>query len=87
MCKYFGTERVGLWPCVTIETKKNCQDYLLMRMKKSEGNIYPTLIIDLVEAYNHHRLSSSLMLYEQEKTSRVDLKSNHYIQNCKTSDL
>jgi hypothetical protein len=58
-----------------------------MRMEKSEDNIYPTLIIDLVEAYNHHRLSSSLMLYEQEKTSRVDLKSNHYIQNCKTSDL
>jgi hypothetical protein len=40
---------------------------LLMQMKKSEGNIYPTLIIDLVEAYNHPRLSSSLMLYEQER--------------------
>jgi hypothetical protein len=47
--------------------QKFYQDYLLMQMKKSEGNIYPTLIIDLVEAYNHPRLSSSLMLYEQER--------------------
>jgi hypothetical protein len=44
---------------------------LLMQMKKSEGNIYPTLIIDLVEAYNHPRLSSSLMLYEQERQESI----------------
>jgi hypothetical protein len=51
--------------------QKFYQDYLLMQMKKSEGNIYPTLIIDLVEAYNHPRLSSSLMLYEQERQESI----------------